>query len=240
MNFVRMSLILLCIVANLSSLTASPVQEARTQKLSDEWRSTYKFDRELYNEMQAQLKTIIEIQDVLDMSRIAEPLKADLLKKQDVARTQLSSMRSGVVQLMLREFANNRAAQLKDWSGQSLEVRKDIRQGLASREKAIYSALVKIGLPAIPELIDFYARCLKNDATDMAARTKKLLNYVVNEAELELQQSRLQAQMNESQMSEADETMPGFQANQAEAAPVEPEQAELPETTLDFLPLEEN
>lgn len=161
-------------------------------KASDEWRKTYKFDKNIFQSMQDQLAEIVAIDRVLDFDSIDNAVKAHLQKHREGALKKIADMDSKVVPYLIREFANNVAELEKDHSGLDREAKKLVKTGILARQEAIEVSLARVGLSAIPYLTKFQTITVKTQARLLSDRTQKMISAIINHTKLEQEKAEFQ------------------------------------------------
>ncbi len=182
----------------------SNAEVAKIQAVSDEWRNTYKFDRETYDELQASITAVIDTHALLERENIDPVLKEKLEDMQRKALQKVVNQGEKFLPFVIREFTQTLAAREKDKELKAMndEVRRTVMKNLRLKEQALEAAIISMGLAAIPNLSDLQARALRKNSDPLAKRIKGLLSSIVKREELEKESAKLVSEAPEAKNTE--------------------------------------
>lgn len=164
-----------------------PLKEA--QAVSDEWRKTYSFDKDTYNDMQANLSVVMDTHKLMHQEGLSNALREQVLGLQGDALQKIVNKDQKVLPYLLREYANNLIARREDYSKDALEVRKIIKRNLDARHDALEAAIKSIGLAAIPSLTKLHSFAVNKRSDIIAKPTHSLINSIVKRGQAEIKKS---------------------------------------------------
>lgn len=174
------------------SLSAmSPKDASKIQAVSDEWRGTYKYDKEAYDQLQDSISVVTDTHALLERANLDSSLKEKLEDMQRKALQKIVNQADRFLPYALREFTLVIAARQKDLGSQSEDAKKLIGKNLRLKEQALEAFIVSTGLSAIPHLSDLQARALRKNSDFVAQRVKGILQSIVKREELQKESAKL-------------------------------------------------
>ncbi len=175
-----------------ASLSAMNAKDAsKIQAVSDEWRSTYKYDKETYDELQDSIAVVTDTHALLERTNLEVSLKEKLEDMQRKALQKIVNQADKFLPYALREFTLVIAARQKDLGSQSEDAKKLIGKNLRLKEQALEAFIVSTGLAAIPHLSDLQGRALRKNSEFVANRMKGILQSIVKREELQKESAKL-------------------------------------------------
>lgn len=196
------SLISIILLASTSVFAASERQIKAVEKVSQEWRGTYKFSGATFRVMQSNLLIVADTHGLLHENDLDEGLRKALEEHQKNALQQIVNKDKQVLPYLLREYANNIANRHKDWSDLPREVKKAARKSVKMRGAALEAAIESIGLAAIPSLTDLHSRAVREKASLLSRPIKKMLDKIVSRSQLEQEKAQFQKLISDSEAKE--------------------------------------
>jgi len=174
---------------SISAMSAG--EAAKIQAVSDEWRGTYKYDKETYDELQDSISVVTDTHALLERSNLEASLKEKLEDMQRKALQKIVNQADRFLPYALREFTLVIAARQKDLGSQSEEAKKLIGKNLRLKEQALEAFVISTGLAAIPHLSDLQGRALRKNSDFVAQRVKGILQSIVKREELQKESAKL-------------------------------------------------
>lgn len=204
------------------AFAAANNEMAKVQAVADEWRSTYKYDKSTYEDLQNQIQNVIDTQALLEQQDLDSGLRAKLEERQKKSLQQIVNKGETTLPYLLREFSNVIAARGRDLTGLEADAKKSLIRSLRLREASLEAAINSIGLSAVPQLSDLHARALRRNADLLAKRIKGLLSSIVQRESLELEKMRLVGEGNNAAPTNQNTRAVEF------ATPTKPPEAQIP------------
>jgi hypothetical protein len=188
------------------SLLSSPLMakehrddNRKAHQLSDEFRSTYKYDKATYETIRQNLDIVVDTQRILIQPNIDLELKKALEKSQGNALKQIANLDKKAVPYLIREHINLYVDKKVPVSALASDTQRQLQRILNVRNEAVEAAIKSIGLNAIPMLSDFHSMAVKMQLGTVASRTKGLIDEIVRLGSQEAEKAQSQKMIADAQ-----------------------------------------